>query len=165
MLHCPHCLNNWPCLEPLEACVRRNIYIRSRRGSYRSRPKTSVRRETTSEHMSKLLEQETIQTYLDTQGDQLTIKPWCFCTEDQKRAGHSAWCSRKEFVRLANKERKRLSDVVSGPALGKPRRPPQGDGDQRRRSSSTGAVQRTIARPIATVGSVAVGEQQSNPWF
>jgi len=26
-LHCPHCLNNWPCNEPLVACLRRNLYI------------------------------------------------------------------------------------------------------------------------------------------
>ena len=53
MSGCPHCLDNWPCNEPLSACVRRNKFIKN---SHLSQPAKAKRHTqgTTPGHVYKL---------------------------------------------------------------------------------------------------------------
>ena len=133
MLHCPHCLNNWPCLEPLEACVRRNIYIRNRRGSYRSRPKTSVRRETTPGDVSKLTIDTSV-THLDVSGEWDLLHPSCDCSHEEQAAGHAGRCSRKQWLRIRRKSEEFLNmrklRSCSGQASTAPRRETATQGEE-----------------------------------
>ncbi len=118
-LGCPHCLNNWPCNEPLEACVRRNRFIARSHEPRLRRSHTRARtQETAPDHESKLVAQ---QTYL-WRGR--IVSPACDCDLIMSQGDH--YCTRKTW-RWRNKEAERLNYVVSGSCSGKPPSHPAGD--------------------------------------
>ena len=118
-LHCPHCLNNWPCNEPLESCVRRNKFInRSHKPKLRRNHTRARTQETAPRHASKLPND---QTYI-WRGE--IVSPVCAC--DLQLTGGEHMCNRKTW-RWRHKEAERLSFVDSGKCSGKPPSHPAGD--------------------------------------
>ena len=118
-LGCPHCLNNWPCNEPLEACVRRNRFIaRSHKPKLRRNHTRARTQETAPGNESKLTAQ---QTFL-WRGR--IVSPVCHC--DLKLSQGEHYCTRKTW-RWRYKEAERLNSVVSGSCSGKPPSHPAGD--------------------------------------
>ena len=116
---CPHCLNNWPCNEPLEACVRRNKFIaRSHEVGSRRNHTRARTQETPPGNEAKLTAQT---TYL-WRGR--IVSPECNCDLVETQGEH--FCTRKTW-RWRNKEAERLKSVSSGSCSGKPPSHPAGD--------------------------------------
>jgi hypothetical protein len=113
MLHCPHCLNNWPCNEPLQACTRRKEYIMRALASG-SRTRRSVPKDSRAQRSGATLA-ELPRTNKIPNPSFGFFKWGIYLTEEVDPKLWRKWNSRYLGVNV-NKYRKQLETPVSGPA-------------------------------------------------